>query len=380
MRNFSMAIALVMLSSCVQILGIEDLRDGGLSDAGTDSSPTDDDDNDGVINTEDNCQYEYNPMQEDRDRDDYGDACDNCDEAFNPGQQNWDGDEMGDACDDSDGDMEMDAVDNCREIANPGQHDEDSDQVGDVCDNCPSVSNPEQTDSDGDGGDGVGDACDPRPDDDGDSIAFFDGFTEDSASVPAGWTSSNGTWQTQDGRLQLLARTVTPATLYRNDAGSTEDGILGDVLIDTTVTVDSVNENQDPHIGLVGNYAEGDTDGYLCSLERPGGLDRIRITEFGSGRNSSYLLGLPWSLEKFGRYRMTHYQFADTDRNTSICQVIKSATGDGSRYLENEDSHVARPDRGLVGIQLKETAASFDYVVVYSLGGPLTCPMANICL
>ena len=44
-------------------------------------------------------------------------------------------------------------------------HDVDNDGIGDVDDNCPTVSNPSQTDTDGDG---LGDVCDPDDDDDDD--------------------------------------------------------------------------------------------------------------------------------------------------------------------------------------------------------------------
>src|SRR5580698_218141 len=50
---------------------------------------------------------------------------------------------------------------------------------GDVCDVCPGIAD-DGTDSDGDG---VGDACDPRPAQPGDSIAFFEGFY-----APVAWS------------------------------------------------------------------------------------------------------------------------------------------------------------------------------------------------
>ncbi|XP_072042941.1 uncharacterized protein [Amphiura filiformis] len=47
-------------------------------------------------------------------------------------------------------------LDNCPEISNPDQSDVDGDTVGDDCDNCPEISNPFQSDVDGDT---VGDDC-----------------------------------------------------------------------------------------------------------------------------------------------------------------------------------------------------------------------------
>jgi PKD repeat protein/putative intracellular protease/amidase len=91
-----------------------------------------DTDEDGILNAEDNCPYEYNPGQEDTDGDGVGDVCDNCPEVANPDQTDGDGDGLGDPCDscfDSDGDG----------YGNPG-HPEN------LCaeDNCPGSYNPDQ--------------------------------------------------------------------------------------------------------------------------------------------------------------------------------------------------------------------------------------------
>jgi len=52
--------------------------------------------------------------------------------------------------------------DNCISIANPEQADTDSDRLGNACDNCPDIGNADQADADGDN---VGNACDGCPDD-----------------------------------------------------------------------------------------------------------------------------------------------------------------------------------------------------------------------
>lgn len=132
-------------------------------------------DDDGVLNSVDNCICIPNPDQEDgwspggHGADGTGDACqdmdgdgiinyfDNCDWVYNPFQEDDDEDGVGNACDpdvvgnnindcfvDSDNDGIVDCLDNCPSTHNPLQGDVDNDYVGDACDNCPDHWNASQ--------------------------------------------------------------------------------------------------------------------------------------------------------------------------------------------------------------------------------------------
>jgi len=95
----------------------------------------------------------------DNDNDGVPDEADNCPTVPNEDQVNSDAaNDGGDACDyDDDNDwVPDDNPDNCRTVPNIDQTDTDSDGIGDACDNCKSVANPLQEDANNDG---CGDAC-----------------------------------------------------------------------------------------------------------------------------------------------------------------------------------------------------------------------------
>lgn len=98
------------------------------------------------------------PPVADIDQDGIDDSADNCPTVANFDQLNTDGlNDGGDVCDtDDDDDGWFDVDDNCPLIANPANEDFDGDGIGDLCDNCVVTANPNQEDTNGNG---VGDAC-----------------------------------------------------------------------------------------------------------------------------------------------------------------------------------------------------------------------------
>ena len=101
--------------------------------------------------TEDSCNPATGACEHtliDTDGDGVGNSVDNCPSQSNPDQSNSDGDMPGNVCD------------NCPSVSNNDQTDTDGDMIGDLCDNCPTAANQIQEDTDGDL---VGDACDNCP-------------------------------------------------------------------------------------------------------------------------------------------------------------------------------------------------------------------------
>jgi hypothetical protein len=109
-----------------------------------------DEDSDGILDVNDNCEYTANPGQEnavhpatflgdhceDPDSDGDMDIADNCPDTANPFQQNLvhPVTPAGDHCEDPESDGVLDVFDNCPDTANSGQENFDADNKGDACD------------------------------------------------------------------------------------------------------------------------------------------------------------------------------------------------------------------------------------------------------
>ncbi|MCC6800221.1 MAG: thrombospondin type 3 repeat-containing protein, partial [Anaerolineae bacterium] len=120
----------------------------------------------------------------DTDADGVPDATDNCPSVANPAQTNTDGDAFGDACDpDDDNDSVPDASDNCPLVANTAQTDTDGDGLGDACDSF---------DNNDDDGDGIPNGSDICPGHDDALDADTDGIPDGCDTTPTGDDDGDG--------------------------------------------------------------------------------------------------------------------------------------------------------------------------------------------
>ena len=254
-----------------------------------------DDDNDGEPDVSDVCRLVQDPQQIDTDLDGRGDACDEDDD--NDGISDIDELAQGTliASPDSDFDGILDgdglvAVDNCPTVANPDQRDTDQDQEGDACDidddndgrvdvndNCPTHINPTQVNQDGDG---FGDACDL--DDDNDGVLDDD----DNCPVVVNPDQSNHDLDLQgdacdedDDNDGVLDDDDNCVFIFNPDQRNTQGGSLGDACsldVDGDGVVDGVDnclenansDQSDIDLDGFGDLCDDDADGDgLTTLE-----------------------------------------------------------------------------------------------------------------
>jgi hypothetical protein len=250
---------------------------------------------------------------------------------------------------DTDGDNVFDDTDNCLSMTNVDQHDEDGDGYGDICDNCPSVPNTSQAHA-GDS-DAVGDACDPRPTQPGDSIVFFESFNR--PMLGTDWSIVNGAW-TMGGDAVVQASLVSDQRMHE-----VATSITGDYIVETGVTftgLDTGNVNA----GIV--YRVTNDNGWLCAV-------------FHDDVDSLLML---WTIQNgaanFERSRATipDVKVGDTFRllagasgSNQYCALDSLTNGTFAPFLSNKNAS------GIPGLRTNRTTNTYQYFVVYSLGGPI---------
>ncbi|WP_045119554.1 thrombospondin type 3 repeat-containing protein [Haliangium ochraceum] len=292
----------------------------------------------------------------DSDGDTIPDPVDNCPTDPNQDQADCDEDGTGDACDPDFG------------------NDYDSDGVPDTCDNCPSKANADQADVlDGDGqGDGVGDECDPHPDDDGDSIAYFEDFAGTNAGLPAGWTLATGGayvdpgWTVENGLLTQSTLGDGISIVYL-DTDVPDDLVLETRLLVHELTPDT---GKVPAFSLLTRYdnglAAGESEaGFSCAFQEEYAQNRarMRIASFDDGDAGTR--DLPAGSVAAGTtYEMLLEQRGQGDGGETPCTIIPvNPAGEVQRKDDTED--LAGPASGRVALRVTFLRAGFDYVLIY---------------
>lgn len=277
---------------------------------------------------------------------------------------------------DKDNDGVPDAKDNCPNVANPLQRDHDADGLGDICDNCPHLANPIQEDNDEDS---VGDLCDPHPAISGDRIAMFDGFYDDGAGLPSGWLSQAGdasTWSRSGGFLRQTGGDANERIItWLQSSGFSNEAIDVKVRIDE-VPPFATGQSGVRTAGALVDFVGGTVPAhyYLCvprddlsmSTTTEAFIYRQEDGQFFQGDHQA------WGSEMAPgmTYTMTVALGEDMTRDppdgNARCHVAAAAGPLDLTY----SGQLLAAETGSAGLRTNGVKASFDYVVVYELGGP----------
>jgi hypothetical protein len=223
----------------------------------------------------------------------------------------------------------------------------------DECDNCPSIANANQADirevNASAVADGVGDACDPRPTAGGDSIFLFDGLNF--TSLPADWTNIGaGSW-TASG-----ASVTSPGTDVGRELARNFPSDLSNYLAETAFTFTAVTTDGSSNLPFRIDTAR---NGWRCVVGGKNGVGQFFLSKVTAGTSETTapqltIIDLP---QVGDRYRVLGGAYEDN---------IYCLLGTGERQDRSDTATV-----GESGFRSSGTTATFEYLLVYRLGGTL---------
>jgi hypothetical protein len=233
----------------------------------------------------------------------------------------------------------------------PSTHDEDGDGVVDECDNCPSIANANQSDvgeiNAGQTADGVGDACDPRPAAGGDGIFLFDGMNF--TTLPPEWTDVGGGMWAASGTNLTPTGTSTGQELKRSFPSP-----LGNYLAETAFTFLALSSNGSASIPF---RTDASRNGWGCGIGIGSSGGNIFLTQVTGGTGETTPTSMPIADPMVGnRYRLLAGGY-----NSSLYCMTTGARVDRTGTTTN----------GETGIRASGTRPTFEYLLVYSLGGTI---------
>ena len=232
-------------------------------------------------------------------------------------------------------------------------HDEDGDGIDDACDNCPSIANSNQADQGEIGAglvaDGVGDACDPRPSLAGESILLFDPLT--SGQLGAMWSVYAGTW------VPAADTVAETAVGMSQEIDRTDLTTQANYLAETRFRFDSLPD-QDSRMTLPFRVDTTTHNGWGCAVTNRSLLALSTIVNGAAGETAPPTTPIP-APQLGTRYRV----LAGAHGSNIYCLLPDT----GQRITR---SNTASP-LGTPGLRTHLAGATFEYILVYRLGGAL---------
>ncbi|HTM20003.1 MAG TPA: hypothetical protein VL172_05835 [Kofleriaceae bacterium] len=217
--------------------------------------------------------------------------------------------------------------------------------------------------------DGVGDACDPDPDTDGDSILFFDGFN--GVAPGAQWTTVLGTWTVSGGALHQtgISAGAPSSAIYWNGGTPTDARADIDATVDAILpSVGAGDTNR--LVGLLGRYLAGNGTGYWCTeYGNPNDLlanGDLWLRRFNGATGTDLVFDpLSWPMAVADPIRVRMWTLS-AGTNRLYCILRRYATN----QFVNPGSTDSVYTTGNYGIFTYAVSATFPYFIVYGVPTP----------